>query len=1118
MRYKGSNIIKPIIDSHGTKYDRSESYSDLGITVFYQDSKYDIKKSKDKPPKENSASAPPPQNNNEVNKNKKKIKETPDKKKAYESPNSSTGTTSSAGNNNNKTPPENTTKSPTTENQKVADPTNTNKTGNTGVNTDNKDTNANPKKIIDKSELLNSFPKFRKAYSTLPQLTPFIEASIIFTDPIKLDSKTISPREINLFDIPYNNIVSLEVLNTPSTSESAAYSTLILNDTTDVVFLAIYTYLLSLQNSGNVLIQVNYGWVHDEAPRLKSKEIRPIYNIRQMFRLMDVTMQPEANKNIYTIRMTRESFIPRDSYTMAAYKPKHYLGPNMFKPYMAAHSLNEFFSKVFKVIKTTDDVDSLADTIVENRELYVESDFRSDIIINKYGQDKLDAVYSCEELKKQYGITFFKDSKTIDFIKENIQSKNVEISSTPSLNDYVDGKRSFTYIKDDAVSDYSKIPETLQSIASNDNVPALQAFYYLCKQAKDHADKLNYFCETKTMITFINLLGDTGTKGKNNEGLLTFAAEYFNEYARKGLGPTLDPISGEITDSHTWEEVLDRVAKHINLSFVKLKNNSVAKLNIKSHCFSKTGDFEKEISELIEYLDGLQKAIAKEDSTKYIGTLSLKIKSRLEAFANSEYDTIVIYIIYPELQTSNNFSNVGEATRDIIKSHKTNFIAQTYTVNGFKELGSRAFAGKFKKISEESFPDVISFKVSSRNLGYLEELVPKLKEIQTQPTDLGNKVIFVAKDKGNLKMREFGEINRMVHYHSAFYTTDNNYGESFASNIEARNNLTTTLANAFGELDAEMEILGEPAYSLGFALFNRIFIKIFNPDGSTSFLSGVYFILSTKHNINSGRFTTIFTLKRDKAETSYIIDDLIKDITIANIIVGETNTQKPDPVPVGVSPNKKAQDTIKTAKNKSEANKKVNPGTPPNTNANKGDKVGGPGGAAGAAVGAAISGSSNGDKLIQDGDLTDAKSLGAASTNGNQNNVKISRTVGTVNKVTPNKDGTKNVNITNPQGTTKEYNNIDGSTLQPGDPVTPGTPIGETRKDTNNSPSSKLSSTKPPSRTKRVPAQHPKPAKKQTDKRNNQIPGKLQKGKKDIATPMISLNKKDFESLYDNYS
>lgn len=107
----------------------------------------------------------------------------------------------------------------------------------------------------------------------------------------------------------------------------------------------------------------------------------------------------------------------------------------------------------------------------------------------------------------------------------------------------------------------------------------------------------------------------------------------------------------------------------------------------------------------------------------------------------------------------------------------------------------------------------------------------------------------------------FNELNNIFKKSLNVLPGDNNTAEFYNyQNLSNRYNLDLSVSAT--NFEAELKILGEPAFTFDFFPFCNILIRVNNFDGSRNdFLSGVYRIIKMRHEIDKGNFFTILSLQ-----------------------------------------------------------------------------------------------------------------------------------------------------------------------------------------------------------------------------------------------------------------
>lgn len=111
----------------------------------------------------------------------------------------------------------------------------------------------------------------------------------------------------------------------------------------------------------------------------------------------------------------------------------------------------------------------------------------------------------------------------------------------------------------------------------------------------------------------------------------------------------------------------------------------------------------------------------------------------------------------------------------------------------------------------------------------------------------------------------FSVLNSLIKKSKRVFPGNNNMSDFYAYSNSANeyNKLLNVGAKGF---EAELKILGEPAFTYDFGQLSYILIKVNNFDGSPNHLfSGIYSLKKIKHHIENGKFETTITLMYDSA-------------------------------------------------------------------------------------------------------------------------------------------------------------------------------------------------------------------------------------------------------------
>ena len=116
----------------------------------------------------------------------------------------------------------------------------------------------------------------------------------------------------------------------------------------------------------------------------------------------------------------------------------------------------------------------------------------------------------------------------------------------------------------------------------------------------------------------------------------------------------------------------------------------------------------------------------------------------------------------------------------------------------------------------------------------------------------------------NLKIGyHFSVLNSLIKKSTRVFPGNNNSSD-FYSYVNSANEYNKLLALGAKGFEAELKILGEPAFTYDFGPLSYILVKVNNFDGSPNYLlSGLYSLKKMKHTIEGGKFETTLTLMYD---------------------------------------------------------------------------------------------------------------------------------------------------------------------------------------------------------------------------------------------------------------
>lgn len=729
------------------------------------------------------------------------------------------------------------------------------------------------------NSMFSNFPFFRKSYSVLDQLTPFLDITVIlppFGTNFYGDNK-----ELTLFNVPYNNVVSFEM----ESVEANKNSKLVIHDTTDSFFLAIYLYLQKTSSTSQIQTKIRYGWVDERAPRFRKRETKPIYNTSDLFSITGVEMSVEDSKNIFTLTLSKTNAkTPLD----VSFRPFYHLSRT---PLLGLAIAKETASIMLVLKKILSQEESFSVSKLMLLALEDEASGARDYLLNRY---RIQELRECEEFISNYYMNIFSSSDE----KEKITFDN-----------YVNESSSFTGLIDDKILKLDSVPTPIALYVSNQTFTPAEAFYFLCKQMRINMEFLNsrLSLSGKQEVYFLSLIDEKDLKWDfeaRTEKLNVLGEQPFFEKIKK-----LKISDLTINENESWIDLLKKVAKDVAMYTVdtqfkstvnksnKIKKEikfiqKIANIEIKEITITKTANYENDIQNVITFIEGLDRSV---DERNRYNEISFSLKeftkkalSKIKEFKNKDdFDTLTLIIINPRFLSEEETGYNSTDALEQLLNRKRNDVLQTYSVRPFKALGDTTFSSNLRNLSQEFFPDVISFKPSLTGVMQTLEQVGKVQNLKATGYSSGS-VHYINNEPAYLGA-QFAPLNSIISSSYPFFSTSQNYSDEYINNIADKNRFTEIFREYLGLMTAELVILGEPALSL-FEVSNlkSIFIKVFNEDSTYSILSGLYTITNVKHSIASGKFTTTLTLRRDAAlNKNLILNSLSGEIGFNDTIAVE---------------------------------------------------------------------------------------------------------------------------------------------------------------------------------------------------------------------------------------
>jgi hypothetical protein len=282
------------------------------------------------------------------------------------------------------------------------------------------------------------------------------------------------------------------------------------------------------------------------------------------------------------------------------------------------------------------------------------------------------------------------------------------------------------------------------------------------------------------------------------------------------------------------------------------------------------------------------------------------LKAKYETIKRTTNQNVTLYIRYPsggDILTGGLGSIVGRSG-----------IVQAYSIRMFKgkESDWNTYNPGYPTVWDINFPDVLNFTVKSPNLktaisGLIQNSVTapqnqlsattqvkntiaelrnstekaidaiNIDDKQNRASKIQNAETFLAQLKAAMEQDEqkYAFVNNQINVDVDFqqrgvYSGTEGETLTLKKNMQA---IRRELTQHMSAIEADLRILGDPTFNSTNLSRSMIFIKVLNPDGSLSMYTGLYLILSIKHEISQGKFETIFSLMLEPQETSKLYKD-----------------------------------------------------------------------------------------------------------------------------------------------------------------------------------------------------------------------------------------------------
>lgn len=274
-----------------------------------------------------------------------------------------------------------------------------------------------------------------------------------------------------------------------------------------------------------------------------------------------------------------------------------------------------------------------------------------------------------------------------------------------------------------------------------------------------------------------------------------------------------------------------------------------------------------------------------------VSSLGKKITKEInEIIADPLYENIT-FIMISEKNLDTVFNNTAWGNR----------IFQSYSSKPLKKKGDLIFNSGTVKMSDEGFPDVISFKPELDFNSVRSSLITSAEG--SRSTREGSMTV---KDKNDAPPKKESEanvivaddrtqsvnINELRDITIPLNTTDSMVGDAFIDFKRKETNMRKLFASKMNSaMTGELTIFGEPAWDeLTILGFPFITFKHFTNNGSLSEYSGLWRVMASSHSISGGKFTTTLKLRKE------FVDDIDpfnnQSIMSGNISVNPVNNEQ----------------------------------------------------------------------------------------------------------------------------------------------------------------------------------------------------------------------------------
>lgn len=769
--------------------------------------------------------------------------------------------------------------------------------------------------ILNYTSSLSGPPKFRKSYSTLSSYVPFVDLTI----EIPKSNNPADVADLELFAIPYNNIKSFNLKTIGGTSNIEVK----FDDSTFTVGIKLVTKLFAIANSadfgGTPILKVRWGWVATQAPPIRKREAQPVYENVANFRIEHVENDESATYESFTLKGTSFSGGPIGIFA-ARFKPFLALGK---KP-LTNMLYGKFFGVIKTLIRNDGETSKLLRDVITSKQLILSGKnigkdvqkFRKKIVDGFGVNEELEVISIAKGLfairqanQFDVGAASFIDApevKPIGFKENTIEGRDPDpiLALTSSENFKI------ARIKDIFATSNEKVKKLLNyvlPVANEARVNPAIAFSYLLREMFIQNEQINKeFPDQNNKIFLINLIKadqiESIKKIIDKKGdKISLKKNYTDDPFNANFQDVTKDIEAkkiDITKFTNWNELLTEMGTRVILAPDVVKANSkdapndTSSKNSKSiQVFMNTYNYDKFFnqgeSKVFEGIINLLGEIhgASNDKTKPPKNLFAGLVERIKSEAKN-YKQFTLIILAEK--------NVGSI---FASSNWGNRLIQTYTINPHKPAGDNFFNSGSVNMADSFFPDVISFKpklpfetvmrsvLNSSNKANTfatanEQILNQANDIsfnadqvkakadaekakaQGKPTPIKQETFLKQIDANKVAARV--QVQDLIDIRTP-HVNPADQADATALNVKrSDDNLRKALGAAAAGMEADLEIMGEPAFDQTLVFCNMlIWINHFLPNGTQSQYTGAYTVNSSEHHIENGNFKTMLSLRRD---------------------------------------------------------------------------------------------------------------------------------------------------------------------------------------------------------------------------------------------------------------